>query len=109
MASKIVQERVEQVKKICAPLFGKEVCISFDSHTFTSVLTGVSSRGVTGFTLAPEKRMGEDGKLKSPTLIQLTFVDNNTLVFVDEDTSWYAIMGGVSIEVGNTVVRITLK
>jgi len=108
--SKQVQERVEYIKKLCSNLMGREVVITFDNHTFSGTLTGITAKGVTGFSLAPEKREGADGKVKSPTLIQLTLDNKDNLVFVDEDTTWFAVMNGVMAEVaGDVTVAFLLR
>lgn len=90
----IVKARIEQVRSIFTHLINKEVTISFGTHTLNATLVGVENQAVTGFTLAPPKRVGEDGKTRSPTLIKLVF-DQGSFVFDDEVTQFIPIFNGI--------------
>jgi len=90
----IVKARIEQVRSLFSHLIGKEITATFGTHTFTTTLVGVENQAVTGFTLAPPKRVGEDGKARSPTLIKLVF-DQGSFVFDDEVTQFIPIFNGI--------------
>lgn len=88
MATKGQQQRVEAIRSLFYTLLGHTCTITFDTHEFCGILTDIAIQKTTGFKLAPEKRVGEDGKSYSPTLIKLVFDNQNELVFVDEDVDW---------------------
>lgn len=88
MATKGQQQRVEAIRSLFYTLLGHTCTITFDTHEFCGILTDIAIQKTTGFKLAPEKRVGEDGKAYSPTLIKLVFDNQNELVFVDEDVDW---------------------
>lgn len=90
----VVKARIEQVRSIFTHLINKEVTISFGTHTLNATLVGVENQTVTGFSLSPPKRIGEDGKARSPTLIKLVF-DQGSFVFDDEVTQFIPIFNGI--------------
>ena len=90
----IVKARIEQVRSLFSHLIGKEITATFSTHTFTTTLVGVENQTVTGFSLSPPKRIGEDGKARSPTLIKLVF-DQGSFVFDDEVTQFIPIFNGI--------------
>lgn len=90
----VVKARIEQVRSTFTHLINKEVTISFGAHTLSATLVGVENQTVTGFTLSPPKRIGEDGKARSPTLIRLDF-DQGNFAFDDEVTQFFPIINGM--------------
>lgn len=106
MATKVQQDRIATIRKLFDTLMQQECKITFDTHEFTGVLTDVAIQKTTGFKLAPEKRISEDGKAYSPTLVRITFDNQNHLVFVDEDTDWTIGVSRVIITVGSVVVTV---
>lgn len=106
MATRVRQDRAITIRNLFDALLQKDCRIIFDAHEFTGVLTDVAIQKTTGFKLAPEKRMGDDGKAYSPALIKLTFDNRNDLVFVDDDADWTVTAYGVTITVGQTAVTV---
>lgn len=91
-----------------APYLNKLFRVKFARHAIEDPveLISVGKKGVTGFNLAPEKRL-VDGKKKSPELFALTFAEFE-LVFVAEDTIVQTTLDGLVITCGPTVVECLL-
>jgi hypothetical protein len=103
--AKNIQDHIIWLKTYFKQFEGKRVTLTFGPHTFTNVtITSIDAKPVTGFKLAPDKRM-VDGKMKSPQLIQIITDNTNKLVFTVEDTVWTAITNGMRAKVGDTVVE----
>ncbi len=91
-----------------APYIGKAFTVKFARHAIEdpTTLVSVGKQPVTGFNLAPEKRL-VDGKKKSPELFAFVFTDFK-LVFVTEDTVVQTTLDGIIITCGPTVVECIL-
>ena len=107
MATKGQQQRVEAIRNLFYTLLGHTCTITFDTHEFCGILSDIAIQKTTGFKLAPEKRVGDDGKAYSPTLIKLVFDNQNELVFVDEDVDWTIGVACVTIRPTNVTGSVT--
>ena len=96
------KQLVEQYKQRCAIILNKPCTITFDRHTLEHVvITDIQLAKTTGLKNAPDKRITEDGKNKSPFIFEL-IAEQGTLQFVLDDTQVCAVMNGIRFTVGNT-------
>ncbi len=95
------------------PLLNKWYNIRFGKHApeDSYFLKEVTKQPTTGFKLAPEKRMDDKGKMRSPELMKMVFEDSGgniafNLVLVTEDIKNPAILlDGFQMTIGNTVIE----
>lgn len=79
--------------------------IEFDRHQARAQLLSIEKRPVTGFKLAPDKRLNEDGKNKVPDLLCFIF-DDGKITFPIEDMTPVFYPNGIDLCIGETVIKL---
>ncbi len=96
---KEASELLQQYQKIFDRVMNKPVTIKFDMHKLEDVIvTGLALAKTTGMKNAPNKRITDDGKNKSPLLFEVQTADGN-LQFAFDDTQVSPLTDGVRLTI----------
>ena len=90
-------------------MYGKEVCITWDKHGFSSILRKVHIPAQKDIKHLPDKVLGEDGKYHTPAILQIVFDSGKIDIVLDKITDGVITVGGVTLIVGNTKLEITCE
>jgi len=92
---------IEQYKQLLIPYLDTGLELSFGVHkTFGVIITGIELGKTTGMQNAPDKRITEDGKNKTPMIFNV-ITNDCVLVFIFEDTTVSPLFNGIRFKVGD--------
>jgi hypothetical protein len=87
-------------------IINKPVVITFNKHRFDGVIiTGIQIAKTTGMKNAPDKRITDEGKNKSPLLFEITTKAGN-LQFSFDDTKVSSLTNGVRLSIPQKVGNV---
>lgn len=100
---------IEQWAKLFEPYLNKDMTLSFAKFRYPGVIIrSIELAKTTGMVNAPDKRLDDNGKLYTPTVMQI-ITSAGVLKFVIEDTQIAALFDGIRLktEANEIDLRIT--